>query len=129
MQVSSLEAELVNVTREILYRLTLKSVLFKFKIKIKQLFDDQSASSQPSSQPVIKLPKITVPTVNGNILNWTSFWEQFEVTVHSKNNLQDVEKLVYLKDAVKNSPARHVIEGLANGWKLHGSYRLSSRVL
>ena len=63
--------------------------------------------------PGIRLPKIGVPSFDGNILNWTSFWEQFEVAVYSKDILRDVEKLAYLKDAVKNSPARHVIEGLS----------------
>ena len=33
--------------------------------------------------------------------------------VDSKDKLQDVEKLAYLKDAVKDSLARHVIEGLS----------------
>ena len=94
-------------------------MLFILKIKIEQLLDDQSTSSQPTHQPCIRLPKISIPTFNGNLLNWTSFWKQFEVTVHSKDNLQDVEKLAYLKDVVKDTPARRVVEGLL---RMAGNY-------
>ena len=62
----------------------------------------------------VKLPKIEVPTFNGNILEWNLFWEQFEVTVHSKTHISDAEKFAYLRQAIKDGPARHVIEGLAH---------------
>ena len=39
--------------------------------------------------------------------------------MHSQDNLQDSEKLAYFKDAVKDSPAKHVIEGLL---QMTGSY-------
>ena len=39
--------------------------------------------------------------------------------MHKKHGLQDVEKLAYLKDVVKDSPGRHVIEGLL---RTPGSY-------
>ena len=34
------------------------------------------------------------------------------MAIHIKAQLNDAEKLAYLKDAIKNCPARHVIEGL-----------------
>lgn len=55
----------------------------------------------------VKLPKLDVPTFNGNILNWRSFWEQFSVSVHSRTALSDAEKLVYLRHAVKDGSAKH----------------------
>ena len=60
-----------------------------------------------------KLPKIDVPTVNGNILFWRSFWEQFSVAVHNRTDLSDAEKLVYLRHVVKDGSAKRVIEGLS----------------
>ena len=42
-----------------------------------------------------------------------------EVTVQSSDSLQDVEKLAYLEHAIKDSPARYVIEGLL---RTAGSY-------
>ena len=60
----------------------------------------------------VQLPRIEVPTFDGNILNWRIFWEQFESTVHSKTQLSDSDKLTYLRDALKDSPARYVVSGL-----------------
>ena len=60
----------------------------------------------------IQLPKIEEPTFEGNLLNWRFFWEQFESTIHSKTQLTDSDKLIYLRDALKDGPARHLVSGL-----------------
>ena len=57
---------------------------------------------------------MNVPTFNGNILNWNTFWQQFDVAIHSKAQLDDTEKLAYLRDALKDGQARHVIESLTH---------------
>ena len=69
-------------------------------------------TDRPESTPGIKLPRISVPLFNRTILNWTTFWEQFEIAVHSKGHLQVVKKLANLRDAVKGGPTRHMIGGL-----------------
>ena len=56
---------------------------------------------------------MNVPTFDGNILNWNTFWQQFDVAIHSKAQLKDAKKLAYLRDALKDGPARHVVEGLS----------------
>ena len=61
----------------------------------------------------VKLPKLDVPTFDGDILNWNQFWEQFCVSVDSRMNLSDAEKLVYLQQAVKKGLARSTIDGLS----------------
>ena len=55
------------------------------------------------------LPKISVPTFDGDIMNWSSIWEQFEVSIHKKETLGDVEQLVFLRDALKDGSARQII--------------------
>ncbi len=70
-----------------------------------------SATSAVSSHGA-KLPKLEVPTFNGDLLNWKGFWEQFCVSVHDRTNLSDTEKLVYLQNALKDSTAKRTIEGL-----------------
>ena len=57
---------------------------------------------------------MNVPTFDGNILNWNTFWQQFDLAIHSKVQLDDTEKLTYLRDALKDGPARHVIESLTH---------------
>ena len=71
-------------------------------------------SSSPTDGQGVKLPKLDVPTFDGNILNWKTFWEQFRVSVHSCDNLSDSEKLVYLQQALKGGSAKQVIEGLSH---------------
>ena len=60
----------------------------------------------------MKLPKVSVPTLDGKVLNWKNFWEQFDVTIHSKTTLSNTAKLMYLQVALKDGPARFVIQGL-----------------
>ena len=102
------EQELIDETSKV------KKLLLQVDLKFEQLLLD--AESSPKINKIdtitIRLPKVRVPSFDGNILNRTSYREQSEVAVHNKCGLQEVEKLAYLKDVVKDSPARHVIEGL-----------------
>ena len=62
----------------------------------------------------IKLPKLSIPKFDGDVLNWRTFWEQFKLSIHNWEQLSDSEKLAYLKDPLKNGPAECVIQGLAH---------------
>ena len=80
----------------------------------KQLRSHPPASTSSSVDTKgIKLPKLDVPTFDGNILNWKTFWEQFNVAVHDRSSLTDSEKLAYLRHALKAGSAKSVIEGLS----------------
>ena len=61
----------------------------------------------------VRLPKLAVPTFDGNILHWRQFWEQFCVSIHNRPNLSNAEKLVYLQHALKDGSAKPIIEGLS----------------
>ena len=61
----------------------------------------------------VRLPKLEVPTFNGNILQWQTFWEQFCVAIHNRSDISDTEKLVYLRHSLKDGKAKTVIEGLS----------------
>ncbi len=86
--------------------------IFDSSLKIKKLLQPQTHSGTTDSKG-IKLPKLEVPTFDGNILNWKSFWEQFCVSIHNRPSLSDSEKLVYLQSALKESSAKCTIEGLS----------------
>ena len=88
--------------------------IFDSSVTIKKLLRASSPSSSSLSDITgVKLPKLDVPTFDGNILNWTTFWEQFGVSVHGRSNLADSEKLAYLRHALKGGSAKSVIEGLS----------------
>ena len=76
------------------------------------LLEDTTRTSH--FEPTVKLPKISVPTFDGDVLNWAMFWEQFETTIHSNEKLHDAQKLACLRDAVASGPAKSVIQGLAH---------------
>ena len=96
---------------------SIKKALYAVDLKVKRLLHEQTSSPKLSgvrhASTGVKLPKISVPTFDGNIMNWSSFWEQFEVSIHKKENLEDVEKLAYLRDALKDGSAKLVIQGLS----------------
>ena len=60
----------------------------------------------------VKLPKVSVPTLDGKVLSWKSFWEQVDTKIHSKTGLNNSKKLIYLQNALKVGPVRLVIQGL-----------------
>ncbi|KAK6033006.1 hypothetical protein OSTOST_00799 [Ostertagia ostertagi] len=50
--------------------------------------------------PRIKLAPVPVPTFNGKVWEWESFWSAFEYSLHSRN-MDDVYKMNYLVNAMK----------------------------
>jgi hypothetical protein len=76
-----------------------------------------SETSSPRSTPDgsgVKLPKLDVPTFDGNVIHWKQFWDQFSVSVHDRTNLSNAEKIVYLQHALKDGSAKNAIEGLSH---------------
>ena len=43
----------------------------------------------------IKLPKVELPIFSGKYTEWTSFYDLFNASVHSKNSLRPAENLNY----------------------------------
>ena len=83
-------------------------------MKIKRLLQGLAESLWlPDDKEGVKLPRLDVPTFNGNLVNWTNFWDQFQISVHNRSQLSNSEKLAYLKHALKESPAKHAIQCLS----------------
>ncbi|XP_071132834.1 uncharacterized protein [Mytilus edulis] len=76
----------------------------------------QIATSIPTSSYTVpsaissnhRLPKLTLPTFNGNILEWPSFWDSYESAVHYNPTLTDVQKFNYLKAQLENEAAQTI---------------------
>ncbi len=89
----------------------LESKLFDQSLLIRELIRKQQNANLPSSsRKVAKLPKLSVPTFNGDVLGWQTFWEQFEVAVHESTYISNA---VHLRQALKDGSAKTVIEGLS----------------
>ena len=55
-----------------------------------------------------KLPMIRVPTFDGNVMGWSTFWATFTSTVDSRRELDSSQKLNYLRQAIK-APALQLL--------------------
>lgn len=86
--------------------------MYTHSLTAKKMLTDMSATPTVSTSGV-KLPKINILSFNGNILNWRSFWEQFNVAIHSHTMLSNTEKLTYLQSSIKDIPAKTTIDGLS----------------
>lgn len=75
-----------------------------------QIQQTLSQSSSMSNQNH-RLPKLSLPNFNGDILEWQHFWDSYESTVHMNHTLTDVQKFSYLKSLLQFDAAC-VISGL-----------------
>lgn len=46
-----------------------------------------------SSYSMSRLPKLALPTFDGNPLNWQTFWDSFRTAVHDNPHLSNIQKL------------------------------------
>ena len=94
----------------------LEKLHFSCSHKVRKLLNSHAPSSVSASAADgkgLKLPKLKVPTFDGDVLYWRQFWEQFSISVHDRSHLTDLEKLVYLRQAVKDGSAKNAIEDLS----------------
>jgi len=73
--------------------------------------DVSISSSTTSDHPHnhIKLPKLAVPTFNGDVLKWAVFWERFRSIIHDNSKLDNHEKLTYLRQAITDPDAAQLL--------------------
>ncbi|GBN57909.1 hypothetical protein AVEN_272855-1 [Araneus ventricosus] len=62
--------------------------------------------SQHSNGEKLKLPKLSLPSFNGNIQDWLSFSDHFKASVHNNENLTGSMKLQYLKGLLTGDASR-----------------------
>ena len=61
----------------------------------------------------MRLLKLDVPTFDGSVFDWRTFWGQFQVSVHERSDFSDSEKLDNLQHSLKKGSAKNAIEGLS----------------
>ena len=92
----------------------LEKLVFDTSLNIRKILGAPSdREAPPTESKGVKLPKLDVPKFDGDILNWKTFWEQFNVSIHSRKSLSNAEKLIYLRSSVNEGSAKHAIEGLS----------------
>ncbi|XP_050554117.1 uncharacterized protein LOC126911348 [Spodoptera frugiperda] len=74
------------------YKVELKNALSQLKVH-----SSNKEVCDVSSDTVVRLPKIVLPTFSGKYTEWSSFRDLFLSLVHNNKKLDDVQRLHYLK--------------------------------
>ena len=95
-----------------------EKLIFDMSVTVKRLLYSPSTEALVPTTPEtptrgVNLPKIEIATFNGDLLSWQTFWEQFDVSIHSRRDVSNAEKLAYLCHSLKDGSAKAVIEGLS----------------
>ena len=73
-----------------------------------------------------KVSALAVPKFDGKIINWVSFWQEFEMAIHKKEDMLDEVKMVYLKQAIQEPGLKTTIADLGIE---DGSYAAAVKLL
>ncbi|CDW60889.1 DUF1759 and DUF1758 domain containing protein, partial [Trichuris trichiura] len=114
VKASSFEEELEGllsekqVEQEVNVYMIMESDIRALRVEARQYFEkskEQTLSAKEvhnggACAPV--LLKWGLPKLNGDVLLFTAFWDQFEAGVHSTSDVSDVMKFVYLKTCLES---------------------------
>ena len=69
-------------------------------------------SFQISETAKVRLAKLEIEKFDGDVINWSSFWDQFSSAIHENDSLSKINKFIYLKSFLCDS-AKLTISGLS----------------
>ena len=75
----------------------IESIFSKDNIENSTAHTNSTASSSVSFNPNDSQAKLTLEKLNGELLSWQSFWDQYSVAIHTNSSLSDIEKFNYLR--------------------------------
>ena len=64
--------------------------------EVSLISNSSSTSNNNVDEVMCKLPKLVIKESDASVLNWQTFWDQFESTIHSKRNISNIDKFSYL---------------------------------
>ena len=127
MEVKQLDEEVSNLTEsddeyakneKDAYDFTLQAKKFEGKLQafVEKGYDVKPRTSMEMMQDRprvlgVKLPKIKIKVFDGDAVNWKTFIEAFDATVHARSDISSIEKFTYLRGYLTGS-ALQTIEGM-----------------
>ena len=117
-------AQLTQLDQQVLALLTDKDEISDEKLACEELMNDLqdklAETKYVVANPIsckastavarVKLPKLDLPQFDGKYTEWTSFWDQFNASVHAEHSLSDSQKLNYLKRSLRGEAAKVISE-------------------
>ncbi|KAL0848892.1 hypothetical protein ABMA28_013294 [Loxostege sticticalis] len=93
-----IQNDVYDMTEEVYfeYRVALKTVLGQLISEITVPVASASSNCVTNSSKV-KLPKVNIPNFSGNYCEWYTFRDLFKSLINNNRNLDNVQKLLYLK--------------------------------
>ena len=94
-----------------------RSRMEQMQLQMQQLLKDnqtlllQQTQRQQTLNETVKLPRLDMPTFNGDKMKWAEFWDTFETTIDSNESLSGVEKLKYLNSKLIGE-AKQAVSGI-----------------
>ncbi|KRZ12273.1 hypothetical protein T11_3417 [Trichinella zimbabwensis] len=67
----------------------------------------QPANLTPAAEQV-KSPRVPLPKFDGDILQFKSFWDQFESSIHQREGLSDITKFLHLRSCLSGSALKAI---------------------
>lgn len=87
-----------------------EEILVELKCKLEKNKTEYRESDGQTRNFSAKLPTLTLPEFNGDVLAWSEFWDIYKSNIHDRS-IPDVDKLLYLKSILKGEP-RKIVDGL-----------------
>ena len=106
--------KMAQTEKEMELKRTTVDIELKMKAQVEQKrleLEKQFGVPITRQTPTIKLPKLELQKIDGNILKWQEFWDSFEASIHRNPNLQPVDKFNNLRAELEGD-ASSVISGL-----------------
>ena len=75
--------------------------------RLLDLFERRSGGSK-INHSAIKLPQLKIPLFDGNPLEWINWWPRYEAHIHSRKDISDSHKLLYLQQFVTEKAAKEL---------------------
>ena len=94
----------------------LEDQVVQLQTQVQQLITDKQEQqvgqgSQGQSNRSVNLPKLEIPSFNGDALRWSEFWDYFEASVDKNRGLSGIEKLSYLNSKLTGE-AKQAVSGI-----------------
>ena len=105
-----------EISEEADHALTFQDGIHYWILKIKEFVTDEyqpvsTFQTKPATRVHINLPKLHIQPFDGNPLEWLTFWDSYSNAVHNNHELNNIDKMNYLKGLITCNAAR-AISGL-----------------
>ena len=102
-----------EISEETDQALTVQDDINYWILRIKEFVTDEyhpvsTFQTKPTPRVHINLPKLHIQPFDGNPLEWLTFWDSYSNAVHNNHELNNIDKMNYLKGLITSNAARTI---------------------